>query len=418
MELPNELLHLILTLLDDFTKYRLYTASRSIPYLDRLRIRDCGTIINKMEYNNSNIANVFIKQLTVGSNSILPFYPCGLKTLILTSWEKQPIPSIIIKKLIVKKFFIVSQPFFNQIESLILHGFVIVGSFPILKKLKIINSNHQEIKLSEIAPQLKHLEVVGKFNFVYDNLPDLRVIIKKQEKGIFNLTANITSLTLPSTFDLSYEINNLKKLNFKFAPELYHDQLTHLIITGTTSSHHILDHILDLSNNHNLIYLKLPQVFWIINREKLLNKNLKTLHFTTRLWEMQIESLDKFIMDDFGDWNCNYVSRIEYHNGIHYHMTMNCNYSDLMLPDNLISLKLGGGIDEITLPKSLKKLVLKLNCRTGTINLPSGLRELRARISCGIIFKGSVKLRYLRCYDPILPCDIFERDNVCSVWFR
>jgi len=413
MELPNELQHLILTLLDDFTKYRLYTSSRSIPYLDRLKIREGGTIIN--DWNDGKILdNLYIKKLTIFH--VLPYYPYGLDTLHLDTiyQNKQPIPTTVIRRLIVNITNNLSEEFLNMFRVIVIRDGILKNVYlPNLKKLKITTSEYHkdEIKLCEMTPNLKYVEVIGSVNICYDNLPSLRVTIKQfnAKKIFFDLTPNIVSLSIGPVDNVIFNSpNNLKLLKYKFAPELYHSKMTHLIITDTGSTKNKLD-----LSNYDLIYLKLPQIFWIVNGEKLLNKSLKTLDITEMMAKMPVLPIDKFIIDNLGEWGEFYrddsVSWIEYHNSIPYHMTIICDSKELVLPHNLVSLKLVGQHDKITLPDTLKKLILHLDDNSGNITLPSGLKELTALIPSNIILKGDMRLRYLEYYYPIFPCDIFQK---------
>jgi len=419
--LANELLNVIISYLDEFTKYRLYQSS-SIPYVNKIKIYPDGTIINKMKYHdeNVNLKNMYIRKLIV-KRTKLQYYPAGLNTLVIKELRKPLIPPYQINKLIISDSDKISQEFLQMFESIIMdfQKKFLKMCLPNLKKLKIFGIYSDEVViLSKITPNLEYLETTSCNMLTCKNIPNLKVkIFARGYDQSFVLTSNITELSVNLPGDIVFNKPiNLKKLCYVFAPEFYSTNLTHLIITRTHSEKNILN-----LSNHNLIYLKLPQIFWTVNGNKLLNPNLKTLHLTEANKIMDPLPLDKFIIDNIG--NCciieNYVpdphedgwiSFIEYHNSIPYYIDLQCHSSLVKIPEGVKSLKLVGQHDTIIFPNSLTCLELILDNLEGTINLPSGLQMLIAKcVHPEIILIGPLHLKYLKAHKLFLPCDIFDK---------
>jgi len=98
MDIANELIHLILTYLDEFTKFRLYQSSK-IPYLSSIKIHPNGTMVLKKRFTNELLQNFHIRYLILTSDKI-KHYQYGMKTLVLSKFNAPHnllIPSTLIK---------------------------------------------------------------------------------------------------------------------------------------------------------------------------------------------------------------------------------------------------------------------------------------------------------------------------------
>jgi len=405
MNLPNELINLILDYLDQYTKYKLYK-STNIPYVSHITISNCcsdDTIRHMSSSDEINIQNMIIKKLVIKSK--ITKYPFGIQKVCVTSKfnYEENLGSInhhgIIKKLTLNGFdcFLNNENLqnflypFEQIKIKILNSrlYLIENCYlPNAKKLIICRTSPQQdrskLVLSKCMPNLKQVTFKCNLPVSFEGLTTFKLNIPRLDLN-FDSTIDVCSLKTADiiVFDSNFP-TNLIALSVSNPPVILPNTLIRLEIINI-DNHQKYD-----LTEHNLVYLKIPEILYLTNGDKLFNPSLKKLYLTDVSVLTTVPPIDHVVLeikDGYENWlanvsNCKLL-KLTFYKSIMKIINFYGSSDNLIFPLTITEIELKGNFQKITLPSTLKKLSLK------------------GEIWCDIDLPKFIEILILDCYDYI-----------------
>jgi len=389
MELANELLDIILSYLDQFTKYKLYGASK-IPYLSPIMVGD-GTIKAREYFTGQDMSNVIIRELIINSSDAyeLHQFPHGIRKVTIIGYSEQISNSLIntktIKKLVTDFSNFVQQKILEPFEEITFRWFgpsMLKNMYlPNAKKITIGMLSDRILEgliLSSVMPNLNYIKIkdvsLNRSYLSFEGLKNVKISIPNKI-DYFELTPNVISLKHDGPI-IYHHPNNLIALSGIYSPSYYTKNLIKLEITLTKSKKNELD-----LSDHNLIYLKIPEIFYLVNGDKIFNPKLKKLHLTDvhntiitpeiEYVTLGIATQQYYLLEGVLQMN---KFHLKFHNSEMHGIIFDGRVSKITIPDTVIDFKLIGELESVNFPLGLKKL--HYLAIASTFNLPEFIEIL------------------------------------------